>query len=164
MLRSMMMVGLLCTAVATTGVATGPVTNQGDWQKVRNSPLGRLISGNVGRLLVLRSELNITPEQRQKIRAVIMEHRTEIAATVKEVRAKRVALRNAVLSGKADEAAIRTAAHELGEAVADAAVKAAHLRNDLAPILTSEQRAKIKEFLEQRDNAIDSFLEKASQK
>ena len=155
MLRNMMVVGLLTGAIATAGVAattTGATGTHSGWQTVRNSPLGRLISGNIGRLLVLRSELNITPEQRAKVRQILTEHGAEIAATVKEVRAKRVALRKAVLGGEADESAILTAAHELGETLGDAAVKAAKLRADVAPVLTASQRTKIADFLRERDD------------
>jgi Spy/CpxP family protein refolding chaperone len=121
-----------------------------------------MISGSIGRLLVLRSEMNVTDEQRAQIRDVLVSRRPAIAETVKSVRDKRVVLRDAVLSGKADEAQIRAAADELGKAIADAAVKASKLRNEIAPILTEEQRGLIKKFLEENDAAVDKFLTNAA--
>jgi Spy/CpxP family protein refolding chaperone len=128
-----------------------------------DTPLGRMVSGCVGRLLVLRSEMNVTPEQKAKIRDVLVSHKPQIAQTVKSVRDKRVVLRDAVLSGKADEAQIRAAADDLGKAIADAAVKASKLRNEIAPILTEEQRHLIGKFLKDNDEAVNKFLEKAAE-
>ena len=121
-----------------------------------------MISGSIGRLMVLRSELNVTDEQRAQIREVLVSRRPAIAETVKSVRDKRVALRNAVLSGKADEAQIRAAAEELGKAIADAAVKGSKLRNEIAPILTDEQQKLIGKFLAENDAAVDKFLTEAA--
>ena len=49
----------------------------------------------------------MTAEQRERIRQVLASHKPEIARTVKAVHAKRVAVRDAVLSDKADEAQIQ---------------------------------------------------------
>ena len=128
-----------------------------------HTPLGRLISGSIGRVLVLRSDLDLTEVQRLQVRDVLVQHRPEIAATVKSVRDSRVELRNAVLRGDADEATIRAAADKLGQAVSDAAVKAAKLRNELAPILTDEQKERIGEFFSEQDAAVNKVLERAVQ-
>jgi Spy/CpxP family protein refolding chaperone len=110
--------------------------------------------------LVLRSELNLTGEQKQQIRDVLQSHRAEIVATVKSVREKRTALRDAVLAGK-DEAEVRAAANALGEVIADTAVKATKLRNQVAPILTEEQRKLIGKHIAAQDEAVAKFLEQA---
>jgi Spy/CpxP family protein refolding chaperone len=122
-----------------------------------------MVSGTLGRLLVLRSEVNLTEQQRHQIRDVIVSHRAEIAATVKPVREQRLALRKAVLAEKTDEAAIRAAAEGLGKALGDAAVKAAKLRSDLAPILTPEQRELIHKFLAENEAVVSKFLDKVAQ-
>jgi len=127
------------------------------------TPLGRMISGSVGRLLELRSDLNVTDQQRGEIRDVIVSHRSEIASTVKSVREKRTAVRDLVRADDAEEAQIRAAADELGKAIGDAAVKAAKLRKEIAPILTDEQHELIDQFLEKNDSAANSFLDAATQ-
>jgi Spy/CpxP family protein refolding chaperone len=131
--------------------------------RLADTPLGRLISGNIGRLLVLRSQLNVTPEQRAEIREVLVSRRAEIATTVKSVRDKRLVLRDAVLADKPDDAKIRAAAKDLGTAIGDAAVKAAKLRAELAPIMTDEQIDLIRQFRQDRDEAVEAFLTKAMQ-
>ena len=163
MLRSVVMIGLVVAGLGTVGIAAAPNARpaMGRWQAA-NTPLGRMITGNIGRLMVLRSELNLSDEQRSQIRDVVVSHRGEVASTVQDVRAKRLALRDAVLAENADEAEIRAAADELGEQIADAAVKASKLKAQIAPILTSEQRKLIMEFLADHDQSVDRFLEQAA--
>lgn len=165
MLRNLVMVGLVVAGLGTIGIASTPDASPGAgrWPGA-NTPLGRMISGNLGRLMVLRSELNLSDEQRSQVRDVLVRHRSEIASTVQAVRAKRLALRDAVLAESADEAAIRAAAAELGEQIGNAAVKASKLKAQVAPILTDEQRTLIVEFMADRDQAIDRFLEQAAAK
>jgi Spy/CpxP family protein refolding chaperone len=92
---------------------------------------------------------------------VLVGHRSQIAATVKSAREKHLVLRDAVLADRPDEGKIRAAASDLGVALGDAAVKAAGLRGELAPILTDEQRELISQFRRERDESIDEFLTKA---
>ena len=166
MMRRVLLPSVLLAAIAAAGVAAAPKSRPlSAWGRcpLADSPLGCAISGCVGRLLVLRSEVNVTAEQKAKISDVLVSHRSEIAKTVKSVRDKRVALRNAVLSGKAKEAQIRVASNELGKAISDAAVKASRLRNEIAPLLTEDQRHLIRKFLAENDAAINKSLDNASQ-
>ena len=161
LLSSGMVAALAAVCIAAAPGPGAPTT----WSKeaLLNSPLARMISGCIGRLLVLRSEVNLTDEQKTKICDVLLSHRPQIAQTAKSVFDKKAVLRNAVLSGKSDETQIRAAADELGKAIADAAVKASKLRNEIAPILTEDQCKSIDKFLGENDAAIDKFLENASQ-
>ncbi len=165
MFRHLTMVGVVAAGLATAGWASGPASAPGaGWLKgpAANTPLGRLVTASLGRLLVLRSELELTAEQRRQIRDVLVGHRAQIAQTVKSVRDKRVVLRDAVLQGQSDEQ-IRAAAAELGTQIAEASVKAAKLRNQLAPILTEQQRKRIGQFIADQDQAVGRFLEQAGQ-
>jgi Spy/CpxP family protein refolding chaperone len=163
MLRKMLAVGLIVGTIGTVAVAAAPGTGAAPGKRLlADTPLGRMVSGCIGRLLVLRADLNLTDQQKQQVRDVLVSHRAEIAATVKTVHEKRVALRTAVLSGTSDEAAIRAKANELGGVIGDAAVKAAKLRGELAPILTAEQRQLVQKFLGEQDAAVSKFLEQAS--
>ena len=157
---SLVVVGTIATAAMAVNPGLWPA---GGWHgPLANTPLGRTITGCLGRVLTLRSDLNITDEQRQQIRDVIVSHRAEIASTVKSVRVKRVALRDLVRSDKAEKSEIRTAAAALGQAVGDAAVKAAELRGEIAPLLSQDQRAKIDKFFMENDAAINDFLDAAA--
>ncbi|MFV1967594.1 MAG: Spy/CpxP family protein refolding chaperone [Pirellulaceae bacterium] len=164
MMRRVMVTGVVVLALVAGMAAAYGQASPAAWGSCRlaNTPIGRMISGSIGRLLVLRSEMNVTEEQRARICEVLVTHRPAIAETVKSVRGKRVALRNTVLSGEADEAQIRAAADELGKAIADAAVKGSKLRNEIAPILTEEQRGLIASFFEENDAAVGKFLTDAA--
>jgi len=156
---SVALVGTIATAAMAVSPAVGPTSL---WRgPLANSPLGRTIAASFGRVLTLRSDLNVTDEQRKQIRDVFVSHRAEIAATVKSVRNKRVALRDLVRSGKAEKSQIRSAADELAQAVSDAAVKAAELQGKIAPLLSQDQRATIDKFLTENDAAINAFLDAA---
>jgi Spy/CpxP family protein refolding chaperone len=89
----------LCFVGATCGWVTAAKAAEqapAAVEAMRDTPLGRLISGNIGRLITLRSEANVTPEQRQKVRAVLTSHKAEIGDVAKDLVAKRRALREAV--------------------------------------------------------------------
>ncbi len=156
-LLSLALVGTIATAAMAVSPGVGPASCLRG--PLANTPLGRTIAGCFGRVLTLRSDMNVTAEQRQQIRDVVLSHRSEIAATAKSVRDQRVALRDLVRSDKADESQIRAAADALGQAVSDAAVKAVSLRGEIAPILTDDQRTTIDKFLMENDAAIDAFLD-----
>ncbi len=161
MLRHFAFVGCLVVGIATlTAAAPAVGPGAGLARRPADTPLGRLITGNFGRLLVLRSELNLTPAQKTEIRGILVSHRTEIATTIQAVHAKRTALGQAILQGKS-ESEVRAAADALGDVIADTAVKAVKLRNQLAPVLTDEQQTLIGQFVKDKDNSIERFLEQA---
>lgn len=123
-------------------------------------PLRTLIREEFGRLKKLGSEMDLTSEQREKIRGVLMDRRSEIVGVIKPVVEKRRALREAVMAKDADEVAIRTAANDLGKVIGDAAVLASKVKPEVGKVLTSEQREKIQEFRKQSDKMVDEFIEK----
>ena len=164
MKRQLLLASLIVGSLAALTYAATPSTaalapmGGGQWA---HSPLGRMISGNFGRLLTLRSELNVTDEQREKAREVLKSHRSEIVTTVQSVRDARTNLRDLTLSDDATESEIRAAADALGKTIADAAVKRAELRKAIAPIFTAEQQHLVREFLADNDAAVDKFLAEA---
>lgn len=163
MFRHLALVSVLAGGLATAGMAAAPHAGpQAGWLKGRagDTPLGRLITGSIGRWMVMRSELNLTEEQKSKVRGVLVAHRAQIAETVKSLHVKRAALRDAVLQGQSEDQ-IRAAAAQLGDVIADASVKAAKLRNELAPILTEDQRKLIGKFVADQDQAVGKFLDQA---
>jgi len=123
-------------------------------------PLVNLIRGQIGRWMVLRSDLDLSADQKQQIVTIIQAHKAEILQAMQPVSQKRQALRDAITSASPDEAAIRAAADNLGHAIGDAAVLASKLKQQIAPILTDEQRQKISDFRGQSDHAVDDFFTK----
>jgi len=126
-------------------------------------PVARLIAGNIGRFLIMRSELNVTPEQRSKIAATVKSHQAEIRPVAKDILEKRTALREAVLATPNNEEAIRKAANDLGTAIGDAAVLASKAIAEARPALTPEQIERIRNFRMENDKAAMAWVDKIGQ-
>lgn len=150
-------------ALANSSYAAGPL-GSALMEDGPARPLRMFLSGQFGRLLELRSELDLTTEQRNKIRDVITSHKAEIATAIKPVVEKRRALREATLATNVDETAIRAAANDLGRAIGDAAVVGAKVKAEVRAVLTPEQQKKLDEFRGESDSALDSFLDTAAGK
>jgi Spy/CpxP family protein refolding chaperone len=150
---------VLTAGFAATGIADAAPLGD-DVPEAR--PLRKLVSGQFGRLLTLRSELDVTAEQRTQIRDIVKSHKSELAAALKPVAEKRRALREATLAESADESSIRAAADELGKAIGNAAVVGATIKAEVYQVLTPQQREKITEFRGASDSAVDRFLAEAT--
>jgi Spy/CpxP family protein refolding chaperone len=124
--------------------------------------LRTMIHEEFGLLKQLHSDMDVTKDQREKIHGVLKEHRGEIAGVVKPLVEKRRALRDAVMAQNPDEAAIRSAANDLGKAIGDAAVLASKVKPEICKVLTSEQKEKLKEFRQESDKKVDEFVETIS--
>jgi Spy/CpxP family protein refolding chaperone len=133
------------------------------YQRLSGTLLGRFVVGQIGRLMVLRSELEITTEQRAEIRDTVKAYRPQIAQVAKPIVERRRALRQAVLSDTPNEETIRAAAEELGKAIGDAAVLASKVCGNVRGMLTEEQIHKIIAFQIETAEAADGLLEQMAQ-
>jgi Spy/CpxP family protein refolding chaperone len=122
-----------------------------------DGPIARLIMGKIGRLMVLKSELGVTDEQRDKLREIGLSHRSEAGPAIAKVSASFRGLRDAVLAESGDEAAIRKAADDHGKAVGDLAVVLSKMAKEGREVLTEDQRGQIKSFIAQNDAAADKL-------
>jgi Spy/CpxP family protein refolding chaperone len=147
-------VGLSLSSWAAEPAAKGDAEGFG-----QAAPLAKLITGNIGRLLVLRSELGVTHDQKKKIAEIIKSHRDEIRPVAKEIIAKRRSLQQAVINKQGDETAIRSAAGELGKAVGDAGVLASKIVAQVKPVLTSQQIDRIEKFRVDTQKATTEWLD-----
>src|SRR5476651_2009959 len=112
MTKRMIGVCLLSAAVAGGLGAAGRAAD-GWGGHGEGGPLRALMSGQVGRLLTLRSELDLTAEQKESIHKIVASHKQEIRDVMKPVVEKRRALRDATIATNPDEKAIRAAASDL---------------------------------------------------
>lgn len=165
MLHTRLMAYALAGLLGITAVAAPPIvraaahSEHGNWGQ---SALGRLISGHIGRWMVLRSEVNFTDEQKAKLKEAIKPHKTEIAKAAKGIWEKRTVLVSAVLAEQPNEEAIRHAADDLGKAIGDAAVLASKVVGDVRPVVTSEQREQFQKFRQDCQAATDKFFQQAT--
>ena len=139
---------------------TRPATEASQDQPTKR-PILNLLRYHFQRAKELRSKLELTDEQKAKIRGTIAARKEEIIKQFKKVAEKRQALRDAVLAEMPTEESIRAAADELGKAIGDAAVKASQIAGELREELTSEQLEKIRKFREKRKAEFDKLLQEA---
>jgi Spy/CpxP family protein refolding chaperone len=124
-------------------------------------PLGKMLAGGLHRLRQLHGELDITPEQREQIKAVLQAHRGEIVQVARKLRDEHRELRSVVEAEPVNETAIREAAADLGEVLGDAAVLHAEIRGEVVTVLTPEQVAKLEACRQDFDAHIDKALDAA---
>lgn len=157
---------VICFVTATASIAAWGVESSsltGGTGLVCGS-LKSLVIGQVGRLLVLKSELDVTDEQREKTATIVKAHLNEIVPAVTNVLEKRKALREAVMKEDPEEKSIRASALALGQAMGDAAVLASGIVSEVRPVFTPRQVKLVKEFRMSLDNATTDWLNQLGKK
>lgn len=91
----------------------------------------------------------LTPEQRDKIRAILEQGKAERVATQQRVRQAQQALEEAIESDNLNEALIEQRAHELSEAQAASIRLRALTEARIRQVLTPEQRIKLHDLRQQ---------------
>jgi len=156
--RTGLAIVLAAALVALIGAPAAASTEKGTGSAFETPPLARLIMDNLGRLLVLRSELGVTDEQKQKIQGIVKSHRKEIVPAITGVHEKRKALREAVLNNPVGQEAIRAAAADLGKAMGEAAILRARVGSEVRQVLKPEQQDRIKRFRTDLDRSVETWL------
>ncbi len=114
---------------------------------------GRMGMGPLYRMNMPFDELGLTGEQRAALKQLFLERRNNLRPVFENVKEKGIALRELVLAEAPDDAAIRKASADLGNAIADAAVQVSALTGEARSILTPEQLEKFKEMTRKRQKA-----------
>ncbi len=114
------------------------------------------------RMRALNSELGLTEAQRAELREIAAPHRGELLSLGRQIRSVRSELQGTILSGEADEAAIRAKAAELAEVMADRAVLAARIAGESRLVFTQEQLEKLKQMRDDRRHAADRWRKHAA--
>ena len=127
-----------------------------------NKPLGRMIRANLGRLITLKAELDITPEQKAAMKHIVEKEKQNFVPIIKQVVESRRALRQAVMSENSDEYLIRKAAEELGQAIGEAAVTGSRVVAEAKMLLTPEQVKLLEAFQAARESSVDKWLSKVA--
>lgn len=159
-------IGTVCTLLLTASLAAWGVesgaffTDKGPF----DGSLKRLIVGQVGRILVLRSQLDVTDEQKEKTVGIIKSHMKEIIPVAKSVVEKRRALRQAVMKEEPNEKEIRAAAEALGKSLGDASVLTSRIVAEARPVFTPRQVKLVQDFRISLDNATTDWLNQLGKK
>lgn len=108
-------------------------------------PGGRM-GGPRGAVGIPLDRLNLTDAQRDQVKSVVDSHETELRALGEKAMTARRALEQAVTADTIDEGAIRAVAADVASVESDMAVARARVHADVLQVLTSDQRAKLKEL------------------
>jgi protein CpxP len=90
---------------------------------------------------VALGRLNLTDQQRDVIRTINQNHKTEFEALRQRMRTANEAMRAAMGAEVVDENAVRAASVQAGEVRTEQAVLRARIRNEVWNVLTPEQKA-----------------------
>ncbi len=159
--RNRLLIGVAGVALAGAvllGMAT-PGTDRVLRGGLGESPFGRLVRWNLGRLLMLGEELNLTDEQHERIRGIMESHRVEAQPIVRDLVDKRRVLRDAMFLDEISEVAIRNAVVDMESAVGDAVVLRARIGKEVRQVLTQQQFEVLMRFMEERDNRVDLWID-----
>ncbi len=136
-------VGLVLAAAAVAAAAHAAHAAEAQRRGGRGAWMGGPRGGGpAGALLPPLGRLDLSDEQRDRVRTVIADSREAARTAARETRSAREALAAAVTSGAVDEDRIRTLAAELGRLAGDAAVRRAQVYAAVREILTPEQQAR----------------------
>jgi Spy/CpxP family protein refolding chaperone len=152
-------IGLVAIALMAAGrVWAADAPENAAHPKWTESPMGRLILGQITRVISLDSQMSVTPDQRKAILAVIEKHKVELIGDIKVLVANHRELQLLVLSENPSADDIRLAATDFGNAVGDTAVLLAKIHREIAPILTDQQKAALKKYRVDTADAVDQWL------
>ncbi len=124
----------------------------------------KLIRARMQSLRTLRANLDVTEEQRERIRAIRTKHRDELLPLFEEVVKARRALRKAATAESANEEDIRAAADALGKAMGDLAVRGSSVFAEAKDVLTTEQLEVLRAHRAERELQVDRALDEVRSK
>ena len=108
--------------------------------------------------------LDLSDEQRERVRTVIGESRESARTTAREMRSARAALAEAATADGVDEAEIRSRAARVGTLEGDAAVQRARLYAAVRQVLTPDQRARVDEIEAERQERLGERRERMQER
>ena len=153
---SLLALGLAVGVAGTVGLAAEPQAGLAPgarWAWRQNPLLREFALDQVQAILALRDELNLTEVQKAQLKEVFQAWRPEFRPALQKAGEKKRALGAAIAAEPVDEAAIRAAGAELGQAIGEAAVVASKFVNEARSLLTPEQLQKIAEYRAQKEQA-----------
>lgn len=152
------LVSTLLVGASAFSFAAGEKSSNATTTPATSGPIRKLIQGQVGKFFAMKSELNLTDDQKQKIREIVLQHKQEIAAVAKPLSEKHRALRSAAMADQSDDKAIRAAADDMAKSIGDAAILAAKIKAEVRTVLTPTQQQKVQEFRKSTEDVVDQVI------
>ena len=111
-----------------------------------------------------KEKLGLTDDQVSQIKAQLLAEKDNLKGMIAKLRAARVGLREAIQASDATETSVRAASAKVAVAEADLAVERLKLFGKISPILTDEQRDKVKEFQSKLDDFVDGAISRIGER
>ena len=111
-----------------------------------------------------KEKLGLTDEQAAQIKTVLVGEKETLKGLVVKLHEARTGLREAIQASEATEASVRAASAKVAAVEADLAVERLKLFGKISPILTEEQRAKVKEFQSRIDDFMDGAIDRLGER
>ncbi len=136
--RTILWAGILAVALAM-GVATVA--------KAQNAKRLQQAGAAAGLRGTFLQGLDLTDRQKEQIKTILVNHKTDIQSVAQETRKARQGLREAMTAG-ADDASLKTAYDQLSAARWNALMLRKNIAGEVKPILTPDQLAKLQKRLD----------------
>ena len=111
-----------------------------------------------------KEKLGLTDEQASQIKAVLLGEKDSLKSLVTRLHDARTKLRDAIQASNATETSVRAASAKVAAVEADLAVERLKLFGKISPILTEEQRDKVKEFQSRLDDFVDGAIDRLGER
>jgi Spy/CpxP family protein refolding chaperone len=105
-----------------------------------------------------RKNSAFSDEQVAKLKAELTGEKDTLRSLIFALHTARIALREAIQAPDANETSVRAASAKVAVAEADLAVERLKLYSKIGPILTEEQREKVKVFQAKIDDFLDTAI------
>lgn len=105
----------------------------------------------------IAKELGLNDQQKSQAKAILEKSRAENKPYFSALMTERHQMRELMLSGNADEAAIRAQSAKIAAAEADLAVQRSKEAKQLLALLTPEQKTKLKTILDKKEQKFRNF-------
>ena len=147
---AVLMLGLLATAAVaqTTSSVAGP---------------GRGAFGLNHMLGFYTDYLDLTDVQQAQIKDIISKEKPTIQPLIEQLAASRQQLRQLESATPIDEAALRLAATQQSQTMAELRVQKAHIKNQVMQVLTPDQKAKLAKFTARRQQRFQKHMQAPAQ-
>ncbi len=145
-----------------TGPQVRPKSDQAESEPYTNrQPVFESLLRNPYESRLLAAALGLTEDQQTRIRQVYRQHGLTMASAFKDMRARRIALDEALFSDEFNEAAVNQRAKDLAEAQTQLLMIQTKVQSQLRQILTNDQLHK---FMELRQDEGPRRFDKQLQK
>ena len=111
-----------------------------------------------------KEKLGLTDDQAAQIKNALLAEKDTLKGLISKLHDARTGLREAIQASNATETTVRAASAKVAAVEADLAVERLKLFGKISPILTEEQRAKIKEFQSRLDDFVDGAIDRLGER